>query len=148
MFYLNERFKRFYRKRFKTLPIKTHPFRTDFDGRISVQTDRFWTDFGLPVQNRFSLWYRKRICYSSRDQRTTLIDQLVLSPIAYRILFRTFKRFVGLCFDEHKAKIWADLIENNAIADYDNDDYLFYLSNLFDTNGFSKLNGNHKYDKS
>ena len=148
MFYLNERFKRFYRKRFKTLPIKTDPFRTDFDGRISVQTDRFWTDFGLPVQNRFSLWYRKRICYSSRDQRTTLIDQLVLSLIVYRILFRTFKRFVGLCFDEHKAKIWADLIENNAIADYDNDDYLFYLSNLFDTNGFSKLNGNHKYDKS
>ena len=73
---------------------------------------------------------------------------MVLSPIAYRILFRTFKRFVGLCFDEQKAKIWADLIENNATADYDNDDYLFYLSNLFDTNGFSKLNGNHKYDKS
>ena len=40
---------------------------------FSLETDRFWAYFGLFIQIGFPLWYRKRICYSSRDQRTTLI---------------------------------------------------------------------------
>ena len=83
-----------------------------------------------------------------------------------RIFWRIYlkiKRFVGLWFDENKAKIWEELIENNCFPNYD--DYHFQNHNHYDyeddslsdiwekqflpkmdTNGFYKLNGNHKYD--
>ena len=78
-------------------------------------------------------------------------------------IYRKIKRFVGLWFDENKAKIWEELIENNCFPNYD--DYHFQNHNHYDyeddslsdiwekqflpkmdTNGFYKLNGNHKYN--
>ena len=65
-----------------------------------------------------------------------------------------FEWFVGLWFDAAKAKIWSKLIENNYFPDDDyEDDSLCTLSELnsfipkMDTNGFYKLNGNHKCDE-
>ena len=60
-----------------------------------------------------------------------------------------FERFVGLCFDADKAKIWAKLIEEDFYPDEkvpikncsEND------SVTPENNRVQKLNGNHKNDK-
>ena len=69
-----------------------------------------------------------------------------------------FERFVGLCFDADKAKIWAKLIEEDFYPDEkipeiriqncsENDSVTPPCKPEMDNNRFYKLNGNHKNDK-